>query len=322
MAVPDGFIPIKPEKIVEVGLGLLERETMLAQTVWRDAAGDFRGVKGDTISIRLPAYAVANKRALRSADARVRSTLFERKVDVSLTHDLQVDIPLTDEEITLDIRDFTREITGPATTAIVRAYEEEVADLMSNATYETSIEFDNDDPYATFVDARTALNDASVPQNGRFAVVGTNLENIILKVPELRKVNEAGTDSALRDATIGRLAGFQVLVSNFLPPDEGYCYHRSAYVLNTRAPFIPQGAAWGASMSKGGFAIRVLQHLDAAAAAGPINVVFHDAWVGSSVVEDAGALNSDGKFVPHIEPNPNGGDTIFVRSVQLVNENT
>lgn len=318
MAVPDGFIPINPERVVEVGLALLERETMLAQTVWRDAAGDFRGAKDETISIRVPAYAVANKRALRSADARVRQTLTERKVDVTLTHDLQVDVPLTDEEITLDIRDFTRDVTGPSVSAIVRGYEEEVAALMTGATYETEIDWDSAEPYESLVDARTALNDASVPMSGRFLVVGTALENDLLKSDKLVKANESGSASALRDANVGRIAGFDVQVSNFLAPDEGFAYHRTAYALNTRAPFIPQGAAWGQSLSQNGFAIRVLQHLDASAAAGPINVVFHDAWVGTNVVRDHGEIDENGKFVPSVDPDiDDGTDLVFVRAVKL-----
>lgn len=317
MAEADGFIPVKAEKVVDVGLSLLERDTALAQTVWRNAAGDFRGAKDDTISIRVPAYAVANKRALRSTDARVRSTLHQRKVDVTLTHDLQVDVEITDEELTLDIMSLTAEVVAPSTAAIVRGYEDEVATLQSGATYNTTLPVDEDDPYDTLVDARIALNDARVPQSGRTLVVGSTIEAQILKSEHLARFDQSGSDTAFREAQIGRIAGFTVMGSEALAPDEGFAYHRTAYVLNTRAPFVPQGVAWGSVQARNGFAIRVMQHLDNTAD-GPANIVYHDAWVGTNIVQDHGAFDENGKFVPSVEPDlENGTDLLFVRAVKL-----
>jgi len=318
MATGDGFEAIKPEVVVDVALGLLQREIVLPALIWRDAAGDFRGAKDDTISIRLPAFVTANKRALRSDEARVRTKLYERKVDVTLTDDLQVDIPITDEEATLDIRVFTRDVMAPGLAAIVRSYEDEVATLMSGGSYENSVEMDTTDeqgPYNALVDVRKCLNDANVPQGGRALAVGSSIEAAILKSPHLAKFEGSGSDTALREARIGRIAGFEVVVSNALPPEEGYAFHRSAYVLNTRAPFVPQGAAWGASMNEGGFAIRALQHLDSMTDI--VNVLALDAWVGTNYVTDRGAIDDDGRFVPAVNPDESGADDLFVRAVKL-----
>lgn len=97
---------IKATRVVSTALGLLVRELSLPQTVWRDAAGDFRGAKDDTISIRVHAYAPARKRALRSGAGRTKDTLHERKVDVTLDTDVYKDVGITDEELTLDIANF------------------------------------------------------------------------------------------------------------------------------------------------------------------------------------------------------------------------
>lgn len=318
MAEPEGFIPVQPERVVDVGLQLLERETMLGATVWRNAAGDFAGAKDDTISLRLPAYAVANKRALRSTDVRVRSTLHQRKVDISLTHDLQVDIPLTDEEMTLDLESIAREVTAPSVGAIVRGYEEDVAALMAGATYAVTLTVDEAKPTDALFDARTALNDASVPASQRFVVVGSGYENLLLKSDRLNKANEAGSNDALREAALGSLAGFgNIFTSNFLDPWEGYAYHRTAYALATRAPAVPRGVAWGATRAAGGYAIRVMEHLSDVD--GDIaNIVYHDAWVGTNTTPDHGAFNADGKFIPSTEPDLAGGtDALFVRAVKI-----
>jgi len=319
MAEAEGFEAIKPEVVVDVALGLLQRESVLASLVWRDAVGDFRGAKDDTISIRLPAYVVANKRALRSADARVRTKLFERKVDVTLTDDLQVDIPITDEEATLDIRVFTRDVMAPGLAAIVRGYEDEVATLMSGASYENEVEIDTSDEqggYNALVDARKCLNDANVPLADRALVVGSSIEAAILKSPQLARFDGSGSDTALREAQIGRIAGFTVLVSNAIPPDEGYAFHRSAYVLSTRAPFVPQGAAWGASLNEGGYAIRAVQHLETSTDL--VDLLALDAWVGTNVVTDVGAIDPEtGKFTPAVDPEESGAASLFVRAVKV-----
>jgi hypothetical protein len=320
MGASSGFAAIKATKVVEVSLGLLKRELVLPRFVWRDAAGDFRGAKDDTISIRLPAYLSANKRALRTDEARVRSKAHQRKVDVTLTHDLQIDVEVTAEEQTLDIESLTRDIIAPQLEGIVRAYEDEIASLMANATYHANNQVEMTEAgqgaYNALIDAQFALNNANVPRSGRYAVVGSEIEAAILKSDNLVDAGKAGDNNALRDAVIGRLAGFDAVYgSNALAPDKGYAFHRTAYVLNTRAPFVPDGAPWGASMSRDGFAIRLLQFLDTSADIN--NVIAADAWVGTNVVTDVGAFDADGKWEPAVDPDESGAASHFVRSVEI-----
>ena len=79
---------IKAEQIVRTALGLLEREIVLPRLVWLNAAGDFKGAKNDTISIRLPAYTTARTRALRGGRPITMDELEETKVDVTLDTDV------------------------------------------------------------------------------------------------------------------------------------------------------------------------------------------------------------------------------------------
>jgi hypothetical protein len=314
----NGFEAIKPEVVVDTALALLEREVVLPNLVWRDAVGDFRGAKGDTVTIRLPAYAKANKRQLRSSDARVRKTLHERKIDVTLTHDLQVDVPISDENLTLDIRDFAMQVLAPGMRAIVRSYEDEVAQMITGATYVTTLDIGGSggpaDALDAVVQARKALNDASVPAGDRVLACGSSFEAVLLRIPELARVDASGSDSALREATIGRLYGFTVVTSPALPPDHAYAFHRSAYVLASRAPAVPRGASWGAEASANGFAIRVLEHLDASADI--VDVVALDAWVGRKAVTDKGKITG-GKFEPAEDPNDQDAADHFVRAVKI-----
>lgn len=310
---------IKAEKVVETALALLEREVILPNLVWRDAVGDFAGAKNDTISIRLPSYTKARKNALRSGDARTRDTLEERKVDVSLTSRLYKDVEITDENLSLDIVDFTKQVMSPCLRSIVRGYEDEVATLMEDATYEVTLELDETDPYKTFVSARKALNKAQVPQSGRVLVVGADVEEfVLLATTWVANLAASGDPSALRDAKTGRIAGFDVVVSNSIDPTTAYAFHKTAYALSSRAPKVPAGAPWGATMSEGGFALRAVQVLDPTDI---VNILATEAWVGTNVVKDHGTIDgTTGMFEPSEDPDiEDGTDLIFVRAVKIEN---
>lgn len=312
-----GYNNVKVEAVIaSAAIGLLERDSILAGTIWRDAAADFRGKKNDTVSVRLPAYAVANKRTLRANASRVRSTLSERKVDISLDSDLQVDVALTDENQTLDVQSIVSDITAPSVGAIIRAIDEEIADTMESASYEVEIAWDSSNPYESLVDARIALDDHNVPDAGRFLVVGTELQAQLLKDELLVPVNVSGSSDTLRRGVIGQVGGFDVLVSKTLSPGVGFAYHRTAFALASRAPVVPQGVAWGQSVSSGGFAIRVMQHLTQDDDKDLLNIVFHDTWIGVGVVKDNGTIDQNGKFTPSVDPSNPANDK-FVRAVKL-----
>jgi len=262
---------LKADRIAGTALGLLEREIILPALVWRDAGGSFRGAAGDTITIRVPARTIARTRPLRGARTAASEgngiitmdELTETSVDVTLDTAVYSAVPITDEELTLDISDFGTQIAEPQVRAIAEGVENAVAAEMTGASYASTITVSTTDPYDSIVDARVVLNKANVPMSERYLVVGADFEGILLKSDELHQADKAGTDSALRDATIGRLAGFsQVVVSNALPSNVGFAFHRTAYVLSMQAPAIPQGATYGASRAAFGLAMRWIRDYD------------------------------------------------------------
>jgi len=309
----------KAERIVSTLLGLLERDTVLAQRVWRDAAGDFRGAKDDTITIRLPAYLKANKRVLRSGTSRDESVLTERGVDVKLTDDLYVKIPITDEELTLDIESFSRQVIAPAASAIVRAIEDEVLDELVAPTYQHTQTIDPADPVKAIFAARRNLNDSRVPMNDRSLAVGSAVEEVLLTSDRLLDADVSGSTLALREATIGRIAGMLAFAVPGLDPDKAYAFHRTAYVLSSRAPMIP-GSLGGLEEPRAavgtfeGFAIRTAQVLDGDSVEDKFNA---DVFTGTNHVLDAGAFDADGLFEPAVDPEESGADDLFIRGVEL-----
>lgn len=305
---------IKAEKVIRTILGMLEREIVLPGLVWRDAAGDFSGAKNDTVSIRVPAYANARTRQLRGGTPITVDELTESKVDVTLDTDVYKAVGISDEELTLDIESFGEQVLNPVVTSVARGVEDLVVAEMTGATYANTVDADPDDPYDGIVDARKALLDARVPMSGLVLAVGSSFEAAVLKSDRFARVDASGSDSALRDATIGRVAGFQTVTVPALPPESAFAFHRTAYVLGMRAPVVPEGASWGASQSFAGLAMRALRDYDF------LNVrdrLLADVFAGTAITEDYGELDSDGVFTPSDEVDLDNDTPIFVRAVEL-----
>jgi hypothetical protein len=308
---------VKAEVIAAQALGVLERELVLPTMVWRDAVSTFKGAKNDTVSIRVPAYTNSRKRDLRGAAGVAAPTgrqiitdaLSETKVDVTLSDDIYKSVAITDEEMTLDIVDFGVQITNPVMGSVARGIEDFLAESVEGGTYEVELTIDEADPYLALVDARIALNNASVPAGQRGLAVGSSVEAAILKSDRLSKFDQSGSDTALRENLIGRIAGFTAVSVPGLDPDMAVAFHKSAFVLALVAPVVPDGATWGAQQSFNGMGMRVLRDYDYA------NVqdrFLADVFAGTAITADHGTIGVDGKFVPDAAEDP-----IVVRAVKL-----
>lgn len=299
---------LKSEMVVNTALGLLIRDVTLGALVWSDAVGDFSGAKDDTVTIRVPAYAPADKRALRSGAARTKSQLHERGVDVKLDIDVYKDVPITDEQLSLDITDFGAQVLNPVVGGIGEGLEDEIADVMTDATYRNVLTHDisADNAYNTVVAARTKLNNANVPFAGRALCVGSDFEAALLTCENFVRADASGTTDTLRESKIGRIAGFDVYAIPAFPPDFSVAFHKTAFAMGQRAPQVPAGAPWGASSNYQGMAIRTVRVFD------PDTVedrFIADAWIGVTAVEDDGSW-VDGKFVPATEPGATFGPEV------------
>lgn len=311
---------LKSTRIAAAALGLLEREIILPALVWRDAGGDFAGAFGDTISLRVPARTTARTRTFRGArPAASEGTgvitmdeLTETKVDVTLDTAPYSAVAITDEELALDITDFGFQVLRPQVRAVAEAVENAIAAEMVGAAYPAghTLTIDTTEPYNTIVDARVALNKSNVPMTDRYIVVGADLEGVFLKSDHLNRVDASGTDSMLRQATIGRLAGFEaVIVSNALPAGVGFAFHKSAYVLSMRAPVVPDGATFGSSQSFESLAMRWLRDYDFRNVQDRSLV---DTYIGTNIVADGPDGDLDGEGAGTAT-----GPT-FVRAVKIV----
>lgn len=95
-----------------------------------------------------------------------------------------------------------------------------------------AIALDASNIYGYFVDARKALTKQSVPTTGRWAVIDPDTEALILKSDYFAKSGTEASDKAKAEGNVGggrpgflgRIAGFDVFVSNSVPVASGAKY--------------------------------------------------------------------------------------------------
>lgn len=245
---------LRAEQIAAQALGLLERELVLANTVTRMGRSDFQYAENDTVNLRIPATTTARERAVRDTGALTPDELTETSIPVVLDKHVHNLIPVQDAEMTLDLVSFAQQVQAPQIRAVAEKLEGYVEDALSGATYAVghTQEFNTGDPLASLITARRLLNVANVPQGDRFFAVGSSIEAELLGADIFQNAAAADSDSAFREAVIGRLYGFTIVSSNTLDPNQAYAYHRSAVALAVVPPVVSDAVISGAQVSYNG----------------------------------------------------------------------
>lgn len=250
---------VKPSLVVQTAVEILQRQRVLQALVTTDGLGDFGGSNNDTINIRVPAIAGAHTRTLRASDRTLTTDdLVEYSIPVQLTEHVYSAIKLTDEQRTLDISDFSRQVLLPQVSAVAYKLEDLVADLVDSPSYDEVLAINPADTFPAFIDARRKLNDANVPDANRVLVVGSSIEAAILKDDQFRQFQQSGDSNALRRAYLGDIAGMRVFRSNAIASDTAYEWHPTAFVYVNRAPRMSEGVVASASYAADNVALRWL----------------------------------------------------------------
>lgn len=256
---------LKANKILRTALALLQREIVLPRTVWSFGRGDFAGAANDTVTLRLPAILTARDYEWRTRNNPIQmDDLTERGVDITLNKHPYSAVAITDEQMELDIVSFSEQVSMPQVRAVAERLEGYIGDALAAAPWKETVAYaaDTGSAYEAVVDARKILNSANVPMSDRFLLLGTGVEAAFLKDDHLNKFDQSGSSDALREAQIGRIAGFTATVTNSIPEDAMYAYHRTAVAWANFAPRVPEGATAGASESYAGLAMRWIRDYD------------------------------------------------------------
>ena len=247
-------------------LAALRYMSVLPRTVHQSYEADFVQGAGQTISIKSPVAAAAARTytaANRAArDGIVFDDLNEPFVDIKMEDQVYSAVRLPDDFATFSLTSIEQQVLRPQAESVVDAITSPLLAQMNAVAVDGDLPVlaaDGSNVVATIIALRQELNARKVPLTDRYLALGPEVEALVLGLPQLQKVNEAGDGGALlREATLGRLFGF-TLVSD--PGITGaVAYHRDAFALVTRPSRNPEGAAKSAVVSQDGFALRWIQH--------------------------------------------------------------
>lgn len=236
----------KPNRIVETAVRMLQDSLILPGTVWLNPFGtDFSGLLNDTVNIRIELPTTADKFALRATGgARTlnKKTLSEVVIPVKLETNVYNAVDITDEEWTLDIETFAMKVLARQIRAVADEIEFDLSNVIQTAPYEqTHLAATADGLYDAFVDADTQLDDARIPQ-GRTLIVGSRVYQELRKDDRFTRADSAGesyASQALRDATITRVGGMNIVRCDTINKGAAYVYHPTAFAMVSRAPKQP-----------------------------------------------------------------------------------
>lgn len=239
-------------------LGYLKANTVLASIVNRDYDDEVAS-HGKVLNIPI--------RGSLSTNAKATDTATTKQVP----EDSKVAVTLSNHhEITFLIEDVAEAFTRPN---LLMGYTEDSLKVMAEKIDSTlaalysglsqSIDATGGLAEANFRNARRLLNAAKAPMADRWAVLHEDAEYEALGIERIvaREFGDEGT--ALREGSIGRFAGFNVVMSQNVAVATGVCknlfLHKNALLLVTRPlPAPPAGSGVvSRTMSEDGIGVRV-----------------------------------------------------------------
>ena len=254
------------EQAATAALEALRYLSVLPRTVRMDYSTEFVAGRGQTVNVLAPISAGEAKvytKAKRTAREAIEfNDLAQTWVPVTLEDQIYNAVRLPDDFATFTLRDLTREVLVPQAQSVVDGLAAplitEMNAITADAEAAVTVEADgSSNVLRGLIRMNQVLNDRKVPRAGRTLAVGTDWEAALLSLPQLQKVNEAGDGgSMLRQAQIGNLFGFNIIVAPELASDKAVAYHRDAFAFVTRPTRVPEGAPHGAVVSQDGFALR------------------------------------------------------------------
>ncbi|MGW6229460.1 hypothetical protein ACWFQT_20340 [Cellulosimicrobium cellulans] len=243
----------------------------LANLVRRSAESDFKPGSvtkhaqtdpdtGETVhypavNVTIPgAIATQNRGVYDVTTPVVLGSINEQSVPVPLETHAYNGVPLSDAELTLDLKNFAIQVLGPQTDAITRDVDQRVARAMQSTPESTAVVYDAANPARAFTAARRILRDNGVGGDAVLrAAVGSDVYADLLDGP-------SGTF-----AEDGKVRGFEVTESTRLKSTEAVFFIPQAFCLALRAPAVPEGVGFGASVvnEKLRIAMRYIRDYDA-----------------------------------------------------------
>lgn len=272
---------VKPQKIVDLATGMLEDELVIPGLFQKEGVDDFRGTEKDTYNVKVEGVLPFHDYEWRSGQGpgegvntggpyngrqKVEFDLYEeRTYPVSFQGRVVNGVAVTDEQADFDLDRWGKLLT-PQVKAIARGLQRRAINVLTGQDYSVVIGDAAANLRGSFLEARRVLNKMNVPTEGRYMVVGSDVEALILSDPNLAltaAVSDARAESALAEASIGRIFGFNIIVDQTIAADEAFAFAGNGFIFLNAAPSIPNSKKGnGATQSLDGISMRWMTSYD------------------------------------------------------------
>lgn len=258
---------LKPEQRIELVLAELYKASNLSNLVTRFNGDRFRGALNDTLIYETQGITVARDYEFRSRNLPVVfDEIYKNQLPITLNKHMTVGNKWTDEEQTLDLTSFRREIAIPMANALVTRYDAKILAALRAANWavtDLNVTAVGDEEGKTAfkkaLSIKKKLDTAGCPPQGRYLVLGANAFAWFAGSGSVKEYDSAQALTAFREGVFGRIAAMEVVDgSQIIGENEIIVVHPSWGVLANVAPDNPQGAVWSARSSFEGYAARLL----------------------------------------------------------------
>jgi hypothetical protein len=239
-----------PSDVAAVAAKLVGKDLNLARLIARDFESDFGGGSGSTVAVRVPGSVKASRRDARDLTTPLaQSTIVEQTIPVTLDELVYSNVPLAVGHYDLDLADFGQQVLRPQARAIAVDVETQVVAALQATPETTSLTYDASNPARIFTAIRRQLRSAGVQADeSLFAAVGAGVYADLLD-----------SDADVEADQFVKARGFQIHESTRLADDEIVAFCRPAFALVVRAPSVPDGVPFGATIREDDFALTALQ---------------------------------------------------------------
>lgn len=203
---------LTPKVIANEALLVLTSNLTMANLVHRDYSNEFVKV-GDTITVRKPAKFVA-KNFIGEVEEQ---DISEGSVDVKMDRYRDVTVNVSSKEMTLDIKDFSKQVIEPALTAIAEAVD---IDLLTVGIEKagSKVSVSATPVIADIANVAKALDKKKAPRDkNRNLVLATDTMYKYNTLDNFAKVCYKGDSEALKEAEIGRVYTMNSFLSQNAP---------------------------------------------------------------------------------------------------------
>ena len=205
---------LTPSIIANEALMVLQSNLTMADLVHRDYSSEFQKV-GDTITVRKPAKFVA-KNFTGQTDVQ---DITEGSVPVKLDRYRDVTVAVTSEQLTLDIKDFSKQVVEPAMTAIAQAVDVDLITVgIEKATGSASVS--GTPVIGDIAGVGKALDIAKAPRNNRSLVLPPTILYKYNTIDNFAKQCYKGDSETLRESEIGKVFTCDTFMSQNCPENQ------------------------------------------------------------------------------------------------------